>query len=153
MKSPSYRCIFERDDNGTLLVSCAAFPELVTYGDTLADAAAHALGAIEEAVAARIHDGRTVPSAQRTGPARAGEFVVKLPQLTAQKVLLYNLLAELGLSRADLARRLGWHREQVDRLFRLDHASKAAQLDAAFQALGHEVEIIVRKDDPGKAAA
>jgi len=34
-------------------------------------------------------------------------------------------------------RDLGWHREQVDRLFRLDHNSRIDQLEEAFRALGH----------------
>jgi antitoxin HicB len=40
------------------------------------------------------------------------------------------------ISRAELARRLKWHREQVDRLFRLDHKSQLDQLEAAFKAIG-----------------
>lgn len=158
MRSPAYRCSYAPDDNGTLLVSCVAFPELVTYGATPEEARAHAANAIEEAIAARISEGRDVPTSTRSGKSASAEsFVVRLSPLIAQKVMLYNLLAELGLSRAELGRRLNWHREQVDRLFRLDHASKASQLDAAFRALGHEVEIIVTKRGtpagPGRAAA
>jgi antitoxin HicB len=144
MKSPVYRCTYQRDDNATLLVSCGAFPEVVTYGDDLEQASGHALGAIEEAIAARMSDGRPVPvSSSHEDSVGQDTFVVMLPQQTAQKVLLYALLREAGMTRAELARRLGWHREQVDRLFRLDHASRAGQLDAAFAALGREVEVAV----------
>jgi antitoxin HicB len=52
---------------------------------------------------------------------------VKLPLLSALKMQLYTAVREAGISRAELARRLGWHREQVDRLFRLDHASRVDQ--------------------------
>jgi hypothetical protein len=44
--------------------------------------------------------------------------------MTALKVSLYRSLREAGLTRAELMRRLGWNRESVDRLFRLDHASR-----------------------------
>lgn len=146
MKTPVYRCIYEPDDNGTLLVGCPDFPEVVTYGDDVSQARQHALGAIEEAIAARISDGRRIPrSTPRSRATGHDEFWVTLPQISAQKVLLYKLLGETGMTRAELARRLKWHREQVDRLFRLDHASKADQLDAAFQALGHEVRVSVEK--------
>lgn len=150
MKAPIYRCTYEPDDNGTLLVSCAAFPEVVTYGEDVPDAWHNALGAVEEAIAARMSDGRDIPAGTpMTASPGQNEFWVKLPQLSAQKVMLYNLLPQTGVTRAELARRLGWHREQVDRLFRLDHASKASQMDCAFQALGHEVEVAVRKrQDP-----
>jgi antitoxin HicB len=146
MKHPKYRCTYELDDNGTLLVRCPAFPEVITYGDGLDDAARRALDAIEEAIAARISDGRAIPPSGSGGrtPGKA-DFWVRLPQLTAEKVMLYSLLSEVGVTRAELARQLHWHREQVDRLFRLDHASKADQMESAFRALGHEVDVTIRK--------
>jgi antitoxin HicB len=39
---------------------------------------------------------------------------------------------------------LNWNRNSVDRLFDLGHGSRIEQIDAAFQALGREVEIEVR---------
>ncbi len=144
MKSPQYRCTYEPDDNDTLLVRCPAFPEVVTYGEDVPRAWRNALSAIEEAIAARIADGREIPDSTPTSEfTGSNDFWVVLPQLTAQKALLYNLLPRVGITRAELARRLNWHREQVDRLFRLDHASKADQLDAAFRAMGHEIEVNV----------
>jgi hypothetical protein len=38
---------------------------------------------------------------------------------------------------------LDWKRESVDRLFRLNHATRLEQFDAAFRALGRRVEISV----------
>ena len=144
MKSPQYRCTYEPDDNDTLLVRCPAFPEVITYGEDVPHAWQNALSAIEEAIAARIADGRQLPdSTPMSEFTGSNDFSVVLPQLTAQKALLYDLLPRVGITRAELARRLNWHREQVDRLFRLDHASKADQLDAAFRAMGHEVEVSV----------
>jgi antitoxin HicB len=60
------------------------------------------------------------------------------------KVQLYWALQEAGITRAELMRRLGWKRESVDRLFRLDHATRIDQYQAAFDALRREVEIRVR---------
>jgi antitoxin HicB len=40
-------------------------------------------------------------------------------------------------------RRLGWNRESVDHLFRLDHASRLDQLEAAFKALGRSVDVSI----------
>ena len=42
-------------------------------------------------------------------------------------------------------RRLGWNRESVDRLFRLDHASRLDQIEAAFTALGKSVALEVEE--------
>jgi predicted RNase H-like HicB family nuclease len=41
------------DDNGTLLVTCAALPEVTTFGDDIDDAIGRAKDAIGEALAAR----------------------------------------------------------------------------------------------------
>jgi antitoxin HicB len=151
-KHPIYWCRFEPDDNDTLLVSCPDFPEVVTYGEDVPHAWMHALGAIEEAIAARISVGQAIPtpSARERVGDETSTFWVKLTTITALKVLLYNLLSEAGMTRAELARQLDWHREQVDRLFRLDHESKASQLREAFGVLGHEVEVEVKpKTEPG----
>jgi len=133
-----YRIKIEPDDNGTLLVTCPVLPEVTTFGDDEADAMRRAVGAIEEAIAARMADGEDVPEGHQRGPR-----LVRLPALTVLKVELYRQLREAGMTRAELARRLGWKRESVDRLFRLDHASQLEQLEAAFGALGQTVSVSV----------
>ncbi len=134
----SYRVELEPDD-GTLLVTCPELPEVTTFGEDEDDAIAHAREAIEEAIAARIADGRDVPKPKATGRHRAAI------SLQAQaKVELYWALQAAGITRAELMRRLGWKRESVDRLFRLDHATRIEQYDAAFRALGREVALSVR---------
>jgi antitoxin HicB len=133
-----YRIKLQADDNGTLLVTCPALPEVTTFGEGEADAIQHAVGAIEEAIAARMADGEDVPEGNRRGP-----HLVRLPALTVLKVELYRQLREAGITRAELARRLGWKRESVDRLFRLEHASRLEQLEAAFAALGQAVSVSV----------
>ncbi len=133
-----YRIKTEPDDNGTLLVTCPALPEVATFGDDEADAMRHAVGAIEEAIAARMAGGDDIPEGHQRGPR-----LVRLPALTVLKVELYRQLREASMTRAELARRLGWKRESVDRLFRLDHASRLEQLEAAFGALGRAVSVSV----------
>jgi len=133
------------DDNGTILVTCRAFPEMTTIGESRDDARRHAVGAIEEAIAARIAHGDPLPGQLGEAEVRDAQEWVKLPALTSLKAALYAALRESGMSRAELGRQLGRHREQVDRLFRLDHASRLDQLEAAFAKLHKGVEISVRK--------
>ncbi|MGB6537702.1 MAG: type II toxin-antitoxin system HicB family antitoxin [Xanthobacteraceae bacterium] len=133
-----YRVKLEPDDKGMLLVSCPSLPELTTFGDDETDAMRHAVGAIEEALASRMTNGEDVPEGQQRGPR-----LVRLPALTVLKVELYRQLREAGITRAELARRLDWKRESVDRLFRLDHASRLEQIEAALAALGRSVSISV----------
>lgn len=135
----TYRIDLTPDDNGTLLVTCPDLPEVATFGADESDAKCRAIDAIEEALAARIALKQAIPS-----PSSKGRHSVTLPALTAAKASLYTLLRQKKLSRAELTRRLGWKREQVDRLFRLNHASRLDQLEAAFRALNKRLELRVR---------
>jgi antitoxin HicB len=129
------------DDNETFLVTCPALPEVTTFGKTEEEIQHAATGAIEEAIAARISCGEALPPPVAPRKAGRSSRFVKLPALTALKTQLYIVLRESGINRAELARRLGWHREQVDRLFRLDHASRLDRLEAAFKALQRELDL------------
>jgi len=133
------------DDNGTLLVTCPAFPEVTTFAPNDSDELTSiALKAIEEAIAARISEGDPLPRAAAASERKRHKgLFVKLPLLTTLKVQLYNVVREAGVSRAELARRLGWHREQVDRLFRLDHASRLDQIEAAFKQFCRDIDVRV----------
>lgn len=128
------------DDNGTLLVTCPQLPIVATFGESEEDARRHAVDAIETALASMIDDGEAIPR-----PDTREEIAVRLPMMTTLKVNLYWALAASGLTRAELARRLDWNRESVDRLFRLDHRSRLEQIEAAFRVLGREVTVAVRE--------
>ncbi len=142
----SYRIDLTEDEDGSILVTSPDFPELTTFGDSKEHAALMAAGAIEEAIAARMHAHQKLPRpASRQEAAKHKSHAVPLPAMTALKVGLYRALLDSGLTRAELARSLGWHREQVDRLFRLNHASQITQLEQAFAKLGSEIEIGIRK--------
>jgi antitoxin HicB len=65
--------------------------------------------------------------------------------MTSLKVSLYRALRESGITRAELSRRLHWNLESVDRLFRLDHASRLEQIEAAFGALDRSVTLTVEE--------
>ena len=98
----------------------------------------------EEAIAARIDDSDPLPAPATEARIKRHKGVwVKLPLMTSLKCLLYTALRESGMNRAELARRLDWHRESVDRLFRLDHASRVDQIEAAFKALKQDVDVQV----------
>ena len=50
------------DDDGTVLATSPDFPELTTFGDDREEAIARAVHALDEAIAARIHDRRDIPA-------------------------------------------------------------------------------------------
>lgn len=140
---------YARDDNGTLFATAPQFPEVTTFGEDVPQVCVHALDAIEEAIAARMAAGEDLPAPaagrrlKGVDAGQGGRTWVKLPSLTALKVELYRAIRAANINRAELARRLGWKRESVDRLFRLDHRSRLEQIEAAFDALGREVEVTV----------
>ena len=134
----------EPDDSDTILITCPAFPEVTTFAETEDDIERIAQGAIEEAIAARIHDGQPIPKPQsmtKVDPRR--DHWVHLPLMTELKVHLYMALRNSPQvrTRAELARRMNKPREQIDRLFRLDHASKTDQLESAFKVLNIDVDV------------
>lgn len=115
------------------------FPEGATFGEDEDDALLRAVDALETVLAARIDDREEIPLPS----AATGRPCVPLPALTAAKVLLYRAMREAGVRKADLARRLGWHGPQVDRLLDLDHASRLNQIEAALAALGKRLVVDV----------
>ncbi len=46
-----------------------------------------------------------------------------------------------GVNKTELARRLGWHMPQIDRLLDLSHAPHLDQIEAALQALNKRLSI------------
>ena len=70
--------------------------------------------------------------------------LIALPALAQAKLSLYCALRTAGIRKSDLARRLGWHKSQVDRLLDLTHSSRMDQIEAAFGALGKQIEVSIR---------
>ena len=141
----AYPITFE-DDDGTLLATSPDFPVLTTFGDDCEEAVARAVDAMEEAIAARIHDRRDIPMPSR------GETYAVLPTLTSVKVMLYQGMREQGIGKAELARRLGWHMPQVDRVLDVQHRSRLDQMDAALGAIGRQLHVIAAVNEGTKVS-
>lgn len=127
------------DDNDTVMATSPDFPELTTYGDTEAEALGRAIDALDEAIAGRIADREEIPA-----PGR-GRTKVRLRTLTTAKVLLYQAMREQGVGKAELARRCGWHLQQVDRVLDVSHGSKLDMIDTAFRAVGKSLHVDARQ--------
>ena len=123
------------EDGGTIMVTSPDFAELTTFGLDRTEALARAVDALDEAIAARVHLGRDIPSPS------PGENRVTLPTLTAVKVILYQGMKDQGIGKAELARRLGWHLPQVDRVLDVNHRSRLDRMDAALGAIGRRLEV------------
>ena len=129
------------DDDGTVMATSPDFPELTTFGEDRNECLARAVDALEEAIAARIHQGREIPSPSD------GQQYATLPTLTAVKVMLYQGMKDQHIGKAELARTLGWHLPQVDRVLDVCHSSRLDRMDAALGAIGLHLEVRA-KDAP-----
>lgn len=136
-----YPVILEPDDNDTVLVSFPDFPEAHTFGDDDNEALARAADLLEDVLADYIERRLDIPAPSK---AKRRERLVSLPILTEAKVRLYREMRTAGIRKAELARRLGCHMRQVDRLLDLDHASRLDQIEAAFAALRKRIVLEIR---------
>jgi antitoxin HicB len=137
----SYPVKLTPDDNGTFLVTAPDLPEVSTFGADKADALVRAADAIATALKGRIRAREAIPTASAP---RRGQRRVRLPAIVATKLELYRAMIETRTRKADLARKLGVHAPQIDRLLDLDHKSQLDQIEAAAKAIGREFHIELR---------
>jgi antitoxin HicB len=72
--------------------------------------------------------------------------MVGLPSvIAAAKVQIYSALRASGLRKSELARRMGIHKQQVERLMDIEHTSRIEQLESASKVLGLRVVVDVEK--------
>ena len=127
-------------DDGTVLVTFADVPEAITFGMDEDEALLQAVDALESALSFYVDARKPLPVPSK---ARRGQHTVRPSALEAAKLGVYQAMTEQGIKKAELARRLGWHMPQVDRLFNLRHASRLDQIEAAARALGRQLEVRV----------
>lgn len=127
------------DDNGTVMVTAPDFPEVVTFGDTEAEAIEHASDAIVEAIAARMVDNEDIPV-----PTPANVAAV-IPSRVAMKVLVYNAMRRHNITKYRLMKMLDAHQPQVDRLLDVRHNTNLDMMDRAMSALDETFVIAARE--------
>jgi len=127
-------------DGDTVLVTFADVPEALTFGADEEEALLQAVDALETALSFYVEARKPLPAASK--PKR-GQRTVRPSALEGAKLGVYQAMTEQGIKKAELARRLGWHMPQVDRLFDLRHASRLDQIEAAARVLGRHLEVRV----------
>lgn len=127
-------------DGDTVLVTFADVPEALTFGADEEEALLQAVDALETALSFYVEARKPLPVASK--PKR-GQRTVRPSALEGAKLGVYQAMTEQGIKKAELARRLGWHMPQVDRLLDLRHASRLDQIEAAARALGRHLEVRV----------
>jgi antitoxin HicB len=122
-------------------VSFRDLPDCLTFGKGMRDALRMAEDCLDEGIAARIASGENIPMPSRP---RAGERLVALPPQTAAKAALCLALREAGVSKSELARRLGCDEKEIRRMLDPHYGTKLPRLHRALVALGKRLEIDLR---------
>jgi antitoxin HicB len=130
------------DLGGEYMATCEDIPEFVTTADDIDGIVVNAVDAMQVALSAYVDERRPVPAFRTAMP---DEHTVTLPALTSAKVSLYRAMHERGVSKGRLARLLGVHGPQVDRMLDLTHGSKIEAIEHALAVLGFRILLDVQR--------
>ena len=132
-----------RRDADTFVVVFPDFPEGGhTNGRTAIEALGYAPDALKTVISMLMAKGLDVPM-PGGGKGRVVRFVGLASVIEDAKVELYMAMRTGNVRKAELARRMGIHRQQAERLLDLDHSSRIEQLEAAFRSLGKRLSVRV----------
>jgi antitoxin HicB len=133
-----YAVLLTPADEGGFVVTCRDLPELVTQGEHEADALAQAADAMDEVFAAYMIGGVAFLEPSK---ARRRERLVAPPAETVAKAALYVAMHEAGITKTQLAKRLGVDEKEVRRLLDPHYGSKLPRIAQAISALGQRLVI------------
>src|SRR5439155_15146022 len=114
----------------------------VTQGDTEQEARAMVADALSTMIQEHIRKGEDIPHPSKPRGRRLR--TIRLPALQSAKAEIYRAFKASGIRKAELARRIGIPKTNIDRLFDFSYQSRLEQIEAAFQALGKSLAIDIR---------
>ena len=119
----------------------AIFPDVngaITGGFTFKEALINAEDCLVVSLAACVdcYDELPTPS-----PFRDGQELLTVQPVIAAQLDLYAAMREQGISRAELAERLGVGSEDADRLLSLDYCTPISQVTKALRAVGCQLAV------------
>ena len=138
MRSYAYRAQFERGAKRGLVVSFPDVPEAITQGRDMADARAMAEEALGLVLLSYLARDLPLPKAKASGKKLVPVAVA--PDVAAKLAMLESFVAA-GISKSELARRIGKDEKEVRRILDPKHATKLQALTAALRALGKRLVV------------
>jgi antitoxin HicB len=133
----AYPAQLEAEGDGGYVVTFPDFGVGATQGDSLDEALVQAADLLETMVANYMAENWDLPAPS----APAGRPLVRLAPLVTAKAEVYRAMRAAGVTKAELARRVGVSPQQAQRLFDIHHASRLDQIDAALAALGRRLVV------------
>jgi antitoxin HicB len=139
MKAYAYRALFEPGDRrGNIVVSFPDVPEAVTQGRGQAEARAMAEEALGLVLLAYLERGKPLPKPRTKG--RNLIDVAVAPDVAAKLAVLESFTSA-GISKSELARRIGKDEKEVRRILDPKHPTKLPALIATLRALGKRLVV------------
>lgn len=137
-----YYALFEPDfKQSGFVVTFPDLPHGATQAETVEEALEMGEDLLRSVVGELMRRGEGLP---RPIKHRGRNYrLIALPALQAAKAELYKAFRASGVKKAELARRMGIPKTNIERLFDLDHASQLDQIEAAFRAIGKKIEVRV----------
>lgn len=142
MRTFVFHAVFEPGDSGGFVVSFPDVPEAITQGETMADARAMAEEALGLALLSYPARGLAPPRAKARGQDM---MPVAVAPDVAAKLAVLEAFSEAGISKAELARRLGKDEKEVRRILDPRHSTKLPALTEALRTLGKRLIVAVEK--------
>lgn len=133
-----YPVLLTPADEGGYVVTCRDLPQLITQGDSEQDALEQATDAMDEVFATYMIEGIEFPQPSK---AKRREHLVAPPAETVAKAALFVAMRQAGISKLQLARRLGIDEKEVRRLLDPHYGSKLPRIAQAISVLGQRLVI------------
>lgn len=137
MKAYDYAFHFTKEDDGWV-ITCRDLPEAISQANAGEDRIGVAEGCLQAALESRIHDNEPLPVASKP---RRGEVSINPPAATAAKAALYDAMREAGISKVELARKLGIDEKEVRRMLDTGHGTKLPRIAEALEVMGRHLHI------------
>ena len=137
MKSYDYAFRFTKEGDGWV-ITCRDIPEAISQADAGENRTEIAEGCLQAALESRIRDNEPLPIASKQ---RRGEIMISPPAATAAKSALYDAMRDAGISKTQLARKLGIDEKEVRRMLDAGHGTKLPRIAEAVEALGRHLHI------------
>jgi antitoxin HicB len=142
MRTFMFHAAIERGDKSGFVVTFPDVPEAITEGKDMADARAMAEEALGLALLTYPARGRPLPKSR----AKGREMVpIALAPEVAAKLAVLEAFVEAGISKIELARRLGKDEKEVRRILDPKHATKLPALTETLRTLGKRLIIAVEE--------
>lgn len=133
-----YKAHLETEPEGGYTVTFPDVPEAIGAGDTRDEAMEVARDVLADALLTYPERDMDIPEPL----ARSHELVpIALPAQVAAKLAVWQAWRVSGISKSELARRLGLAEGEARRILDPDHPTSLPRLEAALQALGKQLVV------------